>query len=322
MPNYDAGHYFLTVLAPIRVDSVMVAGQSHSHRHLLRDVLDKIPTGERTAASVGTASPGPFAKNNRTHLARFAVLDQAVFNGRVSGDTLLDLVLNKLRQAPQRTDPLKPQWVDLLRSPFLLFAVDFDAANGSDDELRSYLTALWRDMSKDLKDIFEHCYGFDGVTTADQFLQYVKKCQLETTMPFNDYWSVDPALPDFPFTRYLIGMGLAALLVGLLEWYLLGFRALAFVFAFLAIAAGVFITWKCFKAKADAPFPTSPASAPGSDLPTVLKALYVQRSFTELAISVQGKSDQQLYDEFGAFVTAHQPDTVGAPAQPPGVIGV
>jgi hypothetical protein len=142
MPNFDAGHYFLTVLATVRVDSVMLNGQSHSHRHLLRDVLDKIPTGERTAASVGRARPVPFAKNSRTHLARFAVLDQTVSNGRVSGDTLLGLVLNKLRPATRRTDPLKPQWVDLLRSPFLLFAVDFDAANGSDDELRSYLTGL------------------------------------------------------------------------------------------------------------------------------------------------------------------------------------
>ena len=84
------------------------------------------------------------------------MLDQAVFNGRVSGDTLLDLLLNAFRPPAGRTNPLKPQWVDLLRSPFLLFAVDFDAANGSDDELRSYLTGLWSDMSTELKDIFEH----------------------------------------------------------------------------------------------------------------------------------------------------------------------
>jgi len=160
------------------------------------------------------------------------------------------------------------------------------------------------------------------VTTADQFFQYVKKCQLDTTMPFNDYWSVAPALKDFSFTGYLVGIGLAALLVGLAAWYLLGFRTLAFILAFLPIAAGFFITWKSFKAKAEAPFPTSPAPAPRSDLPTVLKALHVQRSFTELAISVQGKTDQELYDEFGAFVTRNRPDTVGAPTQAPGVIGV
>jgi hypothetical protein len=320
VPNFDAGHYFLTVLAPVRVDSVMVHDQSHSHRHLLRDVLDKIPTGERTAASVGTKRPVPFAKNNRTHFVRFAVLDQVVFNGRASGDTLLDLVINKLRPAQRQTDPLKPQWVDLLRSPFLLFAADFDAANSSDDELRSYLAELWNDMSPELKDIFKHCYGFDGVTTADQFFQYIKKCQLETTMPFNDYWSVDPALSDFPLTGYLIGVGLAAVFVGLAGWYFLG--SLAVFLAPLAIAVGLFITWKSFKAKAEAPFPTSPAPAPGSDLPTVLKALYLQRSFTELAIRVQGKSDQEVYDEFGVFIATHRPDTVGAPTQPPGVIGV
>jgi hypothetical protein len=321
MPNFDAGHYFLTVLAPVRVDSVMRERQSRSHRHLLRDVLDKIPTGERTAASLGSAGPGPFAKNNRTHFARFAVLDQAVFNGRVSTDTLLDLVLNRFRPAARRTDPVKPQWVDLLRSPFLLFAADFDAANGSDDELRSYLTRLWNDMSPKLTDIYQHCYGFDGVTTADQFFDYVKKCQLETTMPFNDYWSVDPALSDFPLTAYLAWTGLAALLVGLAGWYF-GSGTLAFILAILAIAAVLFLTWRRFKAKAEAPFPTSPAPAPRSDLPTVLKALHVQRSFTELAIRVQGKSDQELYDEFGVFIATHRPDTVGAPTQLPGVIGL
>src|SRR5690349_17349346 len=117
MPNFDAGHYFLTVLAPVRVDSVLdKEGHSHSHRHLLLDVLDAMPAGERTAASVATKPvPAPFAKNNRTHLARFAVLDQAVFNGRESGDTLLSLLLNLFRPPARQTDPLKPQWVDLLR---------------------------------------------------------------------------------------------------------------------------------------------------------------------------------------------------------------
>ena len=84
------------------------------------------------------------------------MIDQTVFNGRDSGDTLLGLILNQLRPAARQTNPLKPQWVDLLRSPFLLFAVDFDAANGSDDQLRSYLVGLWGDMSTELKDVFQH----------------------------------------------------------------------------------------------------------------------------------------------------------------------
>src|SRR5262249_14005133 len=141
---------------------------------------------------------------------RFAVLDQVVFNGRASDDTLLDLLLNLFRKPEQTTNPLKPQWVDLLRSPFLIFVVEFDAKDGSDAELKSYLTGLWGDMSKELRDTFQHCYGFENVTTGDQFFDYVKKCQVETTMPFNDYWSVMPPLSDFPFNKYVWVAGVPA----------------------------------------------------------------------------------------------------------------
>ncbi len=86
MPNYDAGHYFLTALAPICIGSIMVDGQSHLHHQLVRRALAFMPTGERTIASAGKGTDNPFARNSRTHFARFAVLDDVIFNGRVSGD--------------------------------------------------------------------------------------------------------------------------------------------------------------------------------------------------------------------------------------------
>ena len=43
-------------------------------------------------------------------------------------------------------------------------------------------------MKDDLEVIFGHCAGFDGVDTAEKFHGYIRKCQVETTMPFNDYW--------------------------------------------------------------------------------------------------------------------------------------
>ena len=41
MPNLDGGHYFLTVLAPIRVDLIVdpIPGRSRSHRHQLAQKL-------------------------------------------------------------------------------------------------------------------------------------------------------------------------------------------------------------------------------------------------------------------------------------------
>ena len=65
------------------------------------------------------------------------------------------------------------------------------------------------------------------------------------------------------------------------------------------------------------PFPT----APNSNLPAVLKALYVQRQFTGLAIAAQAQDDQTLYDLFGRFVVEHKPTDPRTPTQEPGVIG-
>jgi hypothetical protein len=73
------------------------------------------------------------------------------------------------------------------------------------------------------------------------------------------------------------------------------------------------------------PFPT----APDSNLPTVLKALHLQRTFTRFAIDNQmqaagngAAAAQQLYDNFAAFIAANKPGDPGAPTQAPGVIGI
>ncbi len=49
-----------------------------------------------------------------------------------------------------------------------------------------------------------------------------------------------------------------------------------------------------------APLPT----APGCDLPSVLKSLYLQQHFTRFAIEAQGLTDAQLHARFGAFLAA------------------
>ena len=54
----------------------------------------------------------------------------------------------------------------------------------------------------------------------------------------------------------------------------------------------------------------------------MLKALYLQRAFTDFAIDQQGKSDKELFDRFGAFIAERRPDDIASPTQEPGVIGV
>jgi hypothetical protein len=311
MPNYDAGHYFLTTLIPVRLDSVLIGGQSHSRRHLLREALAAMPAGERTVASQGRGNGSPFARGTRTHFVRIFVLDDVVFNGRVAADTLLDKA--------RKTDLLKPQPVDRLISPFLVFNADFDANNGGDGEREAYLNDLWRESSAELTALLQHCQGFDGVTTAHDFCRYIARCQVETTMPFNDYWSTPPSLTDFTLTPYLVGVvvGLLALLAGLFLHH--GWLSLI---GLVVLLAAVFVGYREVMAVGERPFPKSLPPGPSSDLPTVLKALYLQRAFTAFAIDGQGKGDQEIFDSFGTFVETNRPDEIASPTQQPGVISV
>jgi hypothetical protein len=60
--------------------------------------------------------------------------------------------------------------------------------------------------------------------------------------------------------------------------------------------------------------------APNSDLPSILKGLYLQRRLIPAVTEMQGKSQQKLFDEMGAFLTAMQVDNMQAPTQGPGTI--
>lgn len=64
------------------------------------------------------------------------------------------------------------------------------------------------------------------------------------------------------------------------------------------------------------PFPT----APRSDLPSILKALYLQRQFIAFMIANQGASPQSLQNNFKDFLNKHQPSSVSAPTQAPGAL--
>jgi hypothetical protein len=311
MPNYDAGHYFLTALAPVRADSILKDGQSHSRRHLIREALAEMPMGERTVATQGKGNASPFARDRRTHFVRFVVLDDVVFNGREPKDTLLDKL--------HKTDLLKPQPVDRLTTPFLFFVVDFDADSGSESELDSYLTELWQQASAALTKVFQHCQGFDSVKTAQDFRLYIGRCQIETTMPFNDYWSTPPALRDLDLMPYVAAAG-AAVLVGIVGLAVnIYWLALA---GLVSLLLAVYLGYRKVMDVGHAPFPKSPPPTPGPDLPTVLKALYLQRAFTDFAIDAQGRSDREIFDSFGAFVAEKRPDDIAFPTQEPGVIGV
>jgi hypothetical protein len=334
MPTFDGGHYFLTVLIPISTEHVREGTTVTSPVHALRKRLDKLPTTADKPASAGGKSPSPFAGNTRNHFARFAVIDDVAYNGRTGRDTLVSAALRTVLTDAQ------PQ--DHLHCPFLLFSVDFDAASGSDAERDSYLAELWRTMEADLRDILTFCQGFDAqVKDAASFAAYMAKCQLETTMSFNDYYIDDPKLPAWPSNAFLWGaiasgaallLGVAAtlllLVVGLFTPSMQQWLPAAFGLSIVALVVLLLVVVAAYASVMAAGGKPFPAVAYAS-LPTVLKALHLQRAFTGFAIEHQmqaagtdAASAQQLYDGFKAFLAANKPNDLQAPTQPPGVIGI
>ncbi|WP_431271349.1 hypothetical protein [Dankookia sp. P2] len=333
MPNYDGGHYFLTMLAPVRLGTT-AGSQRFSWRQTLLDTLAMLPDSQVGVTTREDEAESPFTRNTMTHLARFVLIDAPPYNGRVSGDTLLA----KLR----RLDPTVHQPVDALATPYLLFAADFDAADGTDASLRAFTDTLWATMRPELTRIFACCYGFDAatVTTAEDFFRYVKACQVETTFPFNDYWR--PA----DLARMPADLALPTKALGAIGGYAkpiaaaLGVWALCFLYAALGrdspahdaaawvarwgglvvllvlLGIGGYVLWlyNAFKARAKRPFPR------GAQLPDVLKSLYLQQRFVEFVIENQGRDPAALHAAFGRFLRDHAPASEAAPTQPPGVI--
>lgn len=81
------------------------------------------------------------------------------------------------------------------------------------------------------------------------------------------------------------------------------------------IALGVTI-WATIMAYGSKPLPM----APESDLPSVLKALYLQQNLIDFAIDNQGVDAEKLHADFGKFLATHQPEQIDQPTQSPGTI--
>ncbi len=319
MPNYDGGHYFLSVLAPLSPHVVDSGdGPPRTCAQQVREVLATLPTAQQSPASERSSLNSPFARNRRTHFARFVVIEDAVYNGRNPTDAIVGTVLGD--------DPRVPQPVDKLSTAFLFFGADFDARDGSEEELRGYLTGLWKDMETELRAVFGHCIGFDRVRDGNGFADYILRCQVETTMPFNDYWSGPPPLKDANIKLWLAPAAVTAIVAALaiLLWLLgnFGIHIGDWAWGWTAMAAlavtGGLLYWvyRRIMTQGAVPLPT----APDSDLPSVLKALYLQQRFTEFAMANQGVDNATLQAAFADFVKQHRPDDRDQPTQAPGII--
>jgi len=311
MSNYDAGHYFLTVFAPIRTHHPTIGTDiGSSHTIDLRRELFLLPTARQDSASRDTALDSPFAKVPGVHFARFFVLDQLPYNGRRPSNAVYNLL--------RGVDLVKQQAVDHLESAWLIMVIDMDAPDGTEASLRACTDRLWQGMEPELRRIFGHCFGFDAtnIKGPDDWFDYVRRCQVTTTMPFNDYWTEAP--PKAPLARLMLASATLITITAAggawLGFWPFGWGSLAACAVGLWLVSVVGLILKL----GTTPFP----AAPDSDLASILKALYVQDRFNRLAMAQQGKTPEDLHRAFGDFIASHQPANLAGPTQPPGRLPV
>ena len=305
MPNLDGGHYFFTALLPIDNRGIVEHGDFKSSPvHMVRDALEALPTALQSPASEAIAIQSPFARSLRTHFVRLFVLDAPHFNGRDPADSILSAI--------ERTDLLAPGPSDRLACPWLIFIGDFDPAG---EEPRAWLEELWNVARPELTSIFDYCYGFDAGFDAAAFASFVIKGQVETTMPFNDYWITPPPLPTLRLWALAIPPLLGLVLGGAIGWMAAGWW-LAVPLALLLAAVAVFLDYETVMRAGARPFP----AAPNSTLRDVLKALYLQQAFARFAAAHQGDPPATLRAAFADFVATMRPDDLAGPTQPPGIV--
>jgi hypothetical protein len=314
MANIDGGHYFLTTLIPLRLEPQPNGdGGFTSPTHLLREALACLPTAQQSPACVAAGLHSPFSRCTRTHFARAFVIDQPMFNGRDRD--------NALRQGLRNVNLLAHQPVDRLSRPYLMFCADFDArASEADGGLASWALGLWSVMEPELRAVFVFCLGWEAVSDGASFAAWLKRCQIDTTMSFNDYYVPMPDLQGSTTSGVVtrvagIALALSAAAVWALLasthslWWLLLLVPLA---ALVSLAIVLWMLW----VRGSQPYP----SGPGADLPSVLKALHVQQRFALLAAELQAIDETSLHARFGRFIDEVRPADLAGPTQAPGVI--
>ena len=317
MPTFDGGHYFLTVLAPVATAPCPNPdGSFTTPLNALRSTLETLPTAQQSPDCLGKLL-SPFVKSSRTHFSRMVTIDLINANGDAPENSLI----LTLKGFFKPVDLLLARPEDRLSCPYLFWSVDFDAASGDDASLDSYLTELWAVMEGELTQVFRHCTGFDANDGADGFCRYIRRCRIETTLPFSDYWITPPPLPTILNKTtgiILLVVFVTALLLG--HWglhQLMHANWLAWLLAVVVGLVAVVVTLYYMVLSAGAkPW----VAAPNSDLPNVLKSLYVQQRFTHFAVDMQGADPDTLHVAFGKFIADHKPATTHAPTQPPGII--
>lgn len=116
----------------------------------LRDLLNDLPQHDQS----------PMAAVPNTYFCRFFVLNDVVYQG-------------------------KPAELDHLKSKYLAFVAEIHAPEESDVD--DYLRAMWAmaGSGRFVPQVWQYCLGFEAVGGAQQFVDYIRRCQVKTTFYFN-----------------------------------------------------------------------------------------------------------------------------------------
>ncbi len=154
MANTSGNAYGLTTLCPIinghsptgsLTTSLLATKDSESHDKKIRRLLQSLPINEDSL----------FARTDNTYFARLFILNDVFF---------------------QQGNDFKR---DQLKSKYLCFNSNFHG------ELEPYLTRMWNNNESLVREIWQHCVAFDRVNRAKDFVEYIKSCQVTTTLFFN-----------------------------------------------------------------------------------------------------------------------------------------
>ena len=326
MADLDTGHLFLTYLVPIKRGGPK---NDVSYKQKVRIELARLPPAHQTPATQATRYAAPFARNRRNHFARMFVLDDVVYNGRDGEDVLVSSI--------KGVNTIIPEPVDRLGSAYLVFTADIDAVEEDGAPLPdtlspeaqrkvrlAYAQTLWDTMGEEIQAIFSNCHGFGGVDGGTAFGAYLERCHVETTMPYHDYYLALPKFNDLPLTAMIAAVAApAAVAVLALVLRIFGVGSILGVNTLLVTLLALILTLIVFVlavrwALDNGAKPLPPATH--DDLPTVLKALYLQQAFADFVADNQGRDAAALHAAFGEFVRQHDPANTVEPTQQPGVI--
>ena len=176
MANIGGGAQALTILSPIRNGYI---GESSFADETYKRCMN-----------IRIHEDSPLAKVPDTYLARLYVLKDVLHETKPANDSIFNFndifsIFNgkyRVRGLPK---------VDTLKSRYLVFSSNFHGE--SKEDLERYLRNMWRHWrytdylgeTHDIRHVWEHCVAFDKVTSEDEFVSYMHRCALDTTLFFN-----------------------------------------------------------------------------------------------------------------------------------------